>query len=53
MSKAVISYYDWELSFKNKSGKEQNLTEGNLNSLGMSEYNFRDFMAKWKKENLS
>ena len=52
MSKAV-SYYDWELSFKNKSEKNQTTKSESVNSLGIPEYNFKDFMKKWKEKNLS
>ncbi|MFX0040321.1 MAG: hypothetical protein ACFFCY_15475 [Promethearchaeota archaeon] len=50
MSKAV-SYYDWELSFKNKSDKDQTEQKEDFNSLGMSTYNFKDFIKKWKEKN--
>ncbi len=52
MSKAV-SYYDWELSFKSKSDKDQIDHKGFVNSIGMSENNFKDFIKKWKETNLS
>ncbi len=52
MSKA-ISYYDWELSFKKKSEEEKNLKEKDINSLGISDYNFKDFIKKWKETNIS
>ncbi|MFX0021772.1 MAG: hypothetical protein ACFE9S_05565 [Candidatus Hermodarchaeota archaeon] len=51
MSKAV-SYYDWELSFKNKSNKRQINPKEEFNSLGISDYNFKNFMKKWKESNL-
>ncbi|MFW9899094.1 MAG: hypothetical protein ACFFDO_07525 [Candidatus Thorarchaeota archaeon] len=52
MSKAV-SYYDWELSFKYKNESKKNLKNGNFNAIGISDRNFKYFMNKWKKENLS
>ncbi len=52
MSKAV-SYYDWELSFKSKSDLDQIIQKDVINSLGMSDNNFKDFIKKWKKKNLS
>jgi hypothetical protein len=52
MSKAV-SYYDWELSFKNKIESKKNLRDDNLNAIGITDKGFKDFMKKWKKENLS
>ena len=52
MSKAV-SYYDWELSFKNKNESKNLLKDDSLNGIGMPDSSFKDFMKKWKKENLS
>ena len=52
MSKAV-SFYDWELSFKTKSEKDMNSKKDKINSLGISDYNFKDFVKKWKNKNLS
>jgi len=52
MSKA-ISYYDWELSFKNKNESKTKLKRDNLNAIGISDISFKDFIKKWKKENLS
>jgi hypothetical protein len=52
MSKAV-SYYDWELSLKQKSEFGQIMPKNDINSLGMFENNFKDFMKKWKEKNLS
>lgn len=59
MSKA-ISYYDWELNFRkkavlkpnsrNKTGKK--ISQEKINSLGLSDNAFKDFMKKWKNENL-
>ncbi|MFX0105368.1 MAG: hypothetical protein ACFE75_07750 [Candidatus Hodarchaeota archaeon] len=53
MSKAIQSYYDWELSFKNKSKSDKNLKKDDFNSLGISDYSFKDFMKKWKEKNFS
>ena len=52
MSKA-ISFYDWSLSLKQKSENDQTLQKDNINSLGMSDNNFKDFMKKWKEKNFS
>ena len=52
MSKAV-SYYDWELSFKNKFEKDQTNQKDDFNSLGISDNSFKDFMKKWKQKNFS
>ena len=51
MSKAV-SYYDWELSFKDKSDSNKDIKKDNFNSLGMSDNNFKDFIKEWKEKNL-
>jgi hypothetical protein len=51
MSKAV-SFYDWSLSLKHKSDNEQEFQKENVNSLGLTEDNFKDFMKKWKEKNL-
>ena len=52
MSKAV-SFYDWELSFKDKSKPDNDIKKTNFNSLGIADYFFKDFMKKWKDKNLS
>ena len=59
MSKA-ISYYDWELNFRKKAvltpsyrnKTEKIISKENINSLGLSDNAFKDFMKKWKSENL-
>jgi hypothetical protein len=51
MSKAV-SFYDWSLSLKHKSDNEQEIQEENVNSLGITEDNFKNFMKKWKEKNM-
>ncbi|MFW9895697.1 MAG: hypothetical protein ACFFD7_07825 [Candidatus Thorarchaeota archaeon] len=52
MSKAV-SYYDWKQSFKNIPEVEQKSEKEKVNSLGVSETKFKDFVKKWKNKNLS
>ena len=52
MSKAV-SYYDWKQSFKNNFELEEQSDKEKINSLGVSDTNFRDFINKWKDRNLS
>ncbi|MFW9876487.1 MAG: hypothetical protein ACFFG0_25620 [Candidatus Thorarchaeota archaeon] len=54
MSKA-ISYYDWKLSFNKKINSDENTLDDNelLNTLGISENNFKNFMKKWKEKNFS
>lgn len=60
MSKAA-SFLDWEIDFRNKNIKEEktriseeqsseNYEE--LNSVGISESEFKEFMKEWKKKNL-
>ena len=55
MSKAVssnsVSFYDWELSFKNKSDKD--IEKESFNSLGLSDNSFKNFIEEWKDKNLS
>jgi hypothetical protein len=55
MSKA-ISYYDWSLTFKQEDYKEEPLiTKSNkkkLNSIGIAEDEFKDYIKKWKTEHL-
>ncbi|MHA2009095.1 MAG: hypothetical protein ACXABO_16830 [Promethearchaeota archaeon] len=53
MSKTV-SYYDWEQSFRKPSELEKKPYEKKkVNSLGISEVYFKDFMKKWKNKNIS
>ena len=60
MSKAVSSYFDWESKFRKTSNLKHNtkaindsdLSKDNLNSLGVSDKSFKDFMKKWKEKNL-
>ena len=59
MSKA-ISYYDWELNFRKKAVLTPNsrnktkkkISQEKINSLGLSDNAYKDFMKKWKSENL-
>lgn len=58
MSKA-ISYYDWELNFRKKAVLNPNsknitrkkINQENINSLGLSDNAFKDFMMEWKEKN--
>ena len=58
MSKAV-SYFDWELNFRKKSQLGHNsenetkriINKEDINSLGISDNEFKDFMRKWKLKN--
>ena len=54
MSKAV-SYYDWKLSFQryiDTQEDELNVIKP-VNTLGISENNFKDFIKNWKEKNLN
>jgi hypothetical protein len=55
MSKAVVSYYDWKLSFNKKINSIKDDLNDNepVNTLGILENNFKDFMKKWKEKNFS
>ena len=58
MSKA-ISYYDWELNFRKKAvltpnsrnKTEKKSSQEKINSLGLSDNAFKDFMKEWKEKN--
>ena len=54
MSKAS-SYYDWELSFKRKTKSDFGPVheDEEINSLGISDNAFKDFLKKWKEHNIS
>jgi hypothetical protein len=56
MSSKVESYYDWENQFKAKNLIEKaeinNAKKGNLNSIGMTDADFRRHIKKWKNKNL-
>jgi len=51
MSKAM-SYYDWDLSFRGSISDETQEEKEKVNILGISEPVFKDFLKKWKKNNL-
>lgn len=58
MSKAVssksISFYDWEMTFKRKLNHKFKHDENKkVNSLGLSDETFKDFIKKWKEKNLT
>ncbi len=57
MSKAAssnsLSYYDWELTFKKKSKNSLDNEDKTVNSLGISDESFKDYLANWKKRNLT
>ena len=56
MSKALTNYdsfYDWEKSFKIKSESEKKIETQSTTSIGISDDNFKNFLKKWKKNNLN
>ena len=54
------SYFDWELSFRKKgdqprssySIKSNNILNKEVNSLGISPKEFKNFLENWKTKNL-
>ena len=44
----IISYFDWSLQFR-KGPKEE---PHKLNSTGISQEEFKDFVDAWRKKNL-
>ena len=50
-----ISYFDWELSFRNrpKNSAVSNTERMELNSLGMPTNEYRTFLKDWELKNLS
>ncbi len=58
MSSKVISYYDWSLGFKgsntDRTSKITLITKKNrLNSIGIADDDFKNYLRKWKNRNLS
>jgi hypothetical protein len=49
MSKSV-SYFDWKKSFDHKHTSDHGF-EKEINSLGIPQDEFKDFMKKWKEKN--
>ncbi|MFX0076857.1 MAG: hypothetical protein ACFE96_15540 [Candidatus Hermodarchaeota archaeon] len=56
MSSKVVSYFDWTLGFKSDSSdnvpKQKSTTKRNLNSIGMTNDDFKSYLNKWKSKNL-
>ena len=54
MSKAYVSFYDWELSFKKtpKVEKKPVMKKVKVNSLGIPNSSFKSFLNEWKTKNL-
>ncbi len=62
MSSKVISYYDWSIQFNShhtSPGYAKIVTSGcdtsakNLNSIGIADDDFKNYLRKWKNRNLS
>ncbi len=55
MSSKVISYYDWSLGFKgNNTDRTSKITlTKKLNSIGIADNDFKNYLRKWKNRNLS
>jgi len=56
MSSKVVSYFDWSLGFKSNTSdstlKLKNIKKSNLNSIGMTDDNFKQYLKNWKNTNL-
>jgi hypothetical protein len=52
MSSKVVSYYDWERGFKTKVTEAKPKKKTRLNSIGMTEEEFKRHLNKWKNENM-
>jgi hypothetical protein len=57
MSSKVVSYYDWSLGFKgNNTDNTSKITltkKNRLNSIGIANDDFKNYLRKWKNRNLS
>jgi len=56
MSSEGLSYFDWSLGFRSNA-TENNLKikikkKSNLNSIGMTNDDFKQYLEKWKNRNL-
>ena len=54
MSSKVASYYDWSLGFKRSTNNEISKASPlkSVNSLGMSDDDFKGYLKQWKSKNL-
>ena len=53
MSSKAVSYYDWTLNFKKNAPNHNSIAEmPEINSIGMKDREFKDFLSSWKKKNL-
>ena len=48
----LVSYYDWEQSFRKKSGKKVNEPKNTriINSIGLPQDFFKSYLKIWKTE---
>ena len=53
MSSKVISYYDWSLGFKGTDRTSKITVTKKLNSIGIADADFKNYLRKWKNRNLS
>ena len=56
MSSKVVSYFDWSLGFKSNATestlKIKTMKKSNLNSIGMTDDDFKHHLKNWKNRNL-
>ncbi len=56
MSKAISNYdsfYDWENSFRIKPESKKVVKTSVTTKIGITEDNFKNFLKKWKENNLN
>jgi len=55
MSSKVVSYFDWSLGFKSNTNentlKIKPVNKSNLNSIGMTDDDFKKCVKNWKNRN--
>jgi hypothetical protein len=51
MSSKVVSFYDWECGFKKNASEIKNTKKSTLNSIGMTDADFKRHVEKWKDKN--
>lgn len=56
MSSEGLSYFDWSLGFRSNTTentfKIKTKKKSNLNSIGMTNDDFKQYLEKWKNRNL-
>ena len=48
----VQSFYDWERQFRHRKALSHRVKAEKINSLGMSDKEFKEFVKEWKRKNL-